>query len=164
MYNFDPYNVLLAISTNIPAAYDCVCAPGTHMRIIESLTCWSPAPLPRRGCSWLAGSAGGCGQRGRWGSGWCPAAPAACVESESERERDVWACEWDQSAVCLSASASHPPALRLSALLQLLDAVTQHRAAPRRRHICVSHLQPAQITHRKHLQHTSTRPRYLNTS
>jgi len=31
MYNFDPYNVLLAISTNIAAAYDCVCAPGTDM-------------------------------------------------------------------------------------------------------------------------------------
>ncbi len=26
MYNFDPYNVLLAIAT-----YDCFCAPGTHM-------------------------------------------------------------------------------------------------------------------------------------
>ncbi len=31
MYNFNSYNVLLAISTNIPAAYDCVCAPGMHI-------------------------------------------------------------------------------------------------------------------------------------
>ncbi len=31
MYNFDPYSVLLVISTNITAAYDCVCAPGSHM-------------------------------------------------------------------------------------------------------------------------------------
>ncbi len=30
MYNFEPYNVLLSISTNIAAAYDCFCAPGTH--------------------------------------------------------------------------------------------------------------------------------------
>ncbi len=30
MYNFDPYNVLLAIA-NIPATEDCVCAPGTHI-------------------------------------------------------------------------------------------------------------------------------------
>ncbi len=29
MYNFDPYNVLLSIATNI--AYDCFCAPGSHM-------------------------------------------------------------------------------------------------------------------------------------
>ncbi len=76
-----------------------------------------------------------------------------------ERARERCVSMWMRSERCLSAS--HPPALRLSALLQLLDAVTQHRAAPRRRHICVSHLQPAQITHRKHLQHTSTRPRYL---
>ncbi len=34
MYNFDSYNVLLAIATNIKytcAAYDCFCAPGTSM-------------------------------------------------------------------------------------------------------------------------------------
>ncbi len=31
MYNFDPYNVLLAIATNIAVTYDCFCAPGTHM-------------------------------------------------------------------------------------------------------------------------------------
>ncbi len=31
MYNFNSYNVLLAISTNIPADYDCVCAPGMHI-------------------------------------------------------------------------------------------------------------------------------------
>ncbi len=31
MYNFDPYNVLLAIATNIPpATYDCFCAPGSY--------------------------------------------------------------------------------------------------------------------------------------
>ncbi len=34
MYNFDPYNVLLAIATNIPVTYDCFCAPGTQMLII----------------------------------------------------------------------------------------------------------------------------------
>ncbi len=34
MYNFDPYNVLLAIATNIPVTYDCFCAPGTQMIII----------------------------------------------------------------------------------------------------------------------------------
>ncbi len=33
IYNFDPYNVLLAIATNIPAAYDCFCAPGSHIHI-----------------------------------------------------------------------------------------------------------------------------------
>jgi len=28
-YNFEPYNVLLVISTDIAAGYDCFCAPGT---------------------------------------------------------------------------------------------------------------------------------------
>ncbi len=32
MYHFDPYNVLLAIATNIPhAAYDWFCAPGSQL-------------------------------------------------------------------------------------------------------------------------------------
>ncbi len=31
IYNFYPYNVLLAIATNTCAAYDCFCAPGTHI-------------------------------------------------------------------------------------------------------------------------------------
>ncbi len=32
MYNFDPYNVFLAISTNIScAAYDCFCGPGSQL-------------------------------------------------------------------------------------------------------------------------------------
>ncbi len=31
MYNFDPYNVLLVIATNIPVTYDCFCAAGTHV-------------------------------------------------------------------------------------------------------------------------------------
>ncbi len=36
MYNFDPYNVLLAITTNIPTCvtYDCFCAPGTHIMLL----------------------------------------------------------------------------------------------------------------------------------
>ncbi len=28
--NFDPYNILLAIATNIPAYNECFCAPATH--------------------------------------------------------------------------------------------------------------------------------------
>ncbi len=31
MDNFDSYNVLLAIATNIRVTYDCFCAPGTHI-------------------------------------------------------------------------------------------------------------------------------------
>ncbi len=31
MYNFDPYNVLLAIAANIPVTYDCFCAPASHL-------------------------------------------------------------------------------------------------------------------------------------
>ncbi len=31
-YNFDTHNVFLAVNTNIAcAAYDCVCAPGSHI-------------------------------------------------------------------------------------------------------------------------------------
>ncbi len=33
MYNFDPYNALLSIATNIAAAYDCFCAAGTQCNI-----------------------------------------------------------------------------------------------------------------------------------
>ncbi len=35
IYNFEPFNVLLSISTNIAAAYDCVCAPGSLMEILN---------------------------------------------------------------------------------------------------------------------------------
>ncbi len=31
MYNFDPYNVLLSIATNIRVTYDCFCAPGSRI-------------------------------------------------------------------------------------------------------------------------------------
>ncbi len=31
MYNFDPYNVLLSIATNIPVTYDCFCAAGSQI-------------------------------------------------------------------------------------------------------------------------------------
>ncbi len=36
MDNFDPYNVLLAIATNIPVllTYDCFCAPGSQICIL----------------------------------------------------------------------------------------------------------------------------------
>ncbi len=34
MDNFEPYNVLLSIATNIPVTYDCFCAPGSHMKNI----------------------------------------------------------------------------------------------------------------------------------
>ncbi len=37
MYNFDPYNVLLAISTNITAAYDCLCASETQIPLTKFL-------------------------------------------------------------------------------------------------------------------------------
>ncbi len=37
MDNFDPYNVLLVIATNIPVTYDCFCAPGSHIIIKLSL-------------------------------------------------------------------------------------------------------------------------------
>ncbi len=32
MDNFDPYNVLLSIATNISVTYDCFCAAETHIR------------------------------------------------------------------------------------------------------------------------------------
>ncbi len=35
MDHFDPYDVSLAIATNITAAYDCFCAPGTHMIMLN---------------------------------------------------------------------------------------------------------------------------------
>ncbi len=31
IYNFDPYNVFLVISTNIPETYDCFCAPESRI-------------------------------------------------------------------------------------------------------------------------------------
>ncbi len=33
--NFDPNNVLLAISTNTRCYYDCFCAAGTHITVLE---------------------------------------------------------------------------------------------------------------------------------
>ncbi len=39
MYNFDPYNVLLAITTNI-AVLLMVCAPGTHINILLHYKCF----------------------------------------------------------------------------------------------------------------------------
>ncbi len=35
MYNFDSYNVLLSIATNIPVTYDCFCAAGSYFCIEE---------------------------------------------------------------------------------------------------------------------------------
>ncbi len=45
LYNFDPYNVLLAIATNIPVllmtvrvrCYDCICAAGTDVMTVSVL-------------------------------------------------------------------------------------------------------------------------------
>ncbi len=38
MDNFDPYNVFLAIATNIPQRLDWFCGPGSHMRTSVELS------------------------------------------------------------------------------------------------------------------------------